>query len=249
MEQGLTLSERRAKRSEDDLRSLPDEAKELLDAIDLMPTMVGAPIFTKDDTWIIVSIAKFIVTEYPKLTLFDVQKAFSMGAKRELRNEKHEIVEVSSFGQKISANLVGKVLSAYEESKRRDRANGTKMFPSQLKSIEGPKKESGKMTPKTAYGMLVDECSASGKLPEHFYLYSMVYSYVKKHRGRDLFRKWGKDELKKMRRIAADRVKSRNGSISLSNRLKVGKNSEKEFKEMCVRRYFKEIAIPKMMKK
>lgn len=249
MEQGLNLFDRRNNRVSEDLKSLPDEAKMLLDVIDLMPTMVGAPIFTKDDEWLIVMIAKFIVNEYPKLKVYDIQKAFSMGAKRELRNEKHDVVDISTFGQKVSVNLVGRVLNAYEEHKRIDRMRGSNMFPSGnegQKKIESPKNEPEKMTPKIAYNMLVDECRSEGKLPKHFYLYSMVYRYVKKHRGRYLFDLWGKKELKKIRAKAGLTVSTKDGAMSLSNRLNAKKSTNKQFMELCVKKYFNEVAIPKI---
>lgn len=249
MEQGLDLFSRREDNKQSDLKSLPDEAKELLDTIDLMPTMVGAPPFTRDDEWIIVSIAKFIVSEYPKFGIYDVQKAFSMGAKRELRDESHNIVEINTYGQKISVNLIGKVLAAYRLHKERQRAAGSNMFPLKKKMIEAPKKEEERMTPKLAYKMLVEECRKEGQLPKYFFLYSMVYRYVKKHRGRYLFNLWGKESLKKMKRRSEDIVKGRNGALSLSNRIRIAKDSEKQFRELCVRRYFEEIAIPKMMEK
>ena len=246
MEQGLSLFDRRNDRVQEDLKNIPDEAKMLLDVIDLMPTMVGAQIFTKDDEWLIIMIAKFIVTVYPKLKVYDIQKAFSMGAKRQLRNEKHDIVDISTFGQKVSINLIGKVLNAYEEHKRIERMSGSGMFPSKVKRIEAPKNEPEKMTPKIAYNMLVDECRKEGKLPKHFYLYSMVYRYVKKHRGRYLFDLWGKKELKKLRAKAGLTVITKDGAMSLANRLNAKKSTNKQFMELCVKKYFNEVAIPKI---
>ena len=234
----------RNQRAEQDMKNLPQEAKDLLNFIDVMPTMVGAPIFQSKDTWLIVEIAKFIVSEYPKFTLFDIQKAFTMGAKRELRTDSG-VVDISTFGQKVSVNSVGKVLAAYTEYKNELRARPSSMFPTAVKAI-GPKKE-GRITQKDAYHMLIDYVKKDGgEIPEFFGLWDFVYSYVKRKKGDELDRKWGEEEMALMMRRASLLTTDIGGGFkNIASRTK---DKEGKFAELYIRRYFKEIVIPELRK-
>ncbi len=222
------------------LKGLPEEAKELLDLIDQLPSMVGAPAFDRDDEWLIVDIAKFIVDGYRKMSVNDVRHAFVLAAQRKLYDEARRVVEASTYGAKMNINVVGKVLSAYQESLRleRSRPKGSSMFPQgSTKRIEEPKKE--KISPEDAYDLLVDMCRKEKKMPDFFMLYSSVFKYLK---SIDAFKDWGKEKKDELTKVASNVVAKTSVNVG---RWAIGKDDrkaeqDKALKEVVVKKYFEE---------
>lgn len=103
-------------------------------------------------------IQDFINDEY-KFDGKTVRQAFKMAVKRELYLDGKRI-DPSTFGQHLSVNVVGQILTAYKESVRDGKARPQGYNYKQLP--EAPVK---KITPQEAHDLILKWCKADGKLP------------------------------------------------------------------------------------
>lgn len=132
----------------------------LITTITELPKLVGCHDFPNDQQGmqLIKLIQDFINDEYR----FDgktVTEAFKKAVKRELYLDGKR-VDPSTFGQHLSVNVVGQVLTAYKESVRDGKARPQGYNPRQL-----PEAPVNKITPNEAHDLIVKWCKEEGKLP------------------------------------------------------------------------------------
>jgi len=132
----------------------------LVSTITQLPSMVGCQEFpnTPQGMALIKLIQDFINEEY-HYSGETVRKAFMLAAKQELYLDGKRI-DASTFGQHLSVNVVGKVLTAYKEHLRQGKARPQGYNAKQLP--EAPVK---KITPQEAHDMILKFIKEDGKLP------------------------------------------------------------------------------------
>lgn len=132
----------------------------LVSTITQLPSMVGCQEFPNSPQGmaLIKLIQDFINEEY-KYSGATVRKAFMMAAKQELYLDGKRI-DASTFGQHLSVNVVGRVLTAYKESVRDGNAR-----PSGYNSKQLPEAPVKKITPAEAHDQILKWCKEDGKLP------------------------------------------------------------------------------------
>lgn len=173
MENGL--EKRREQQAAKFIGQIPKELYEMLDVVDLLPSRVGCKTFEKQDEWMIADIAKFIIEEYKGLSPQEVLTAFTLSAKRQL-SFNGKIVDLSTWGQKLSVNMVGLVLTAYKEHLFIISKNPQFVHRPNQKAIE---QGGTKLTNKSAYEMLIDMCEKDKVIPKLFALWGRVFEYLK----------------------------------------------------------------------
>lgn len=142
----------------------------LITTIANLPTLVGCKEFPNDQQGmqLMKLIQDFINEEY-KYDANTINEAFRMAAKQELYLDGKRI-DPSTFGQFLSVSVVGKILTAYKEMKRAERAAPKR---SQFLLNEA----ANKTTPKEIYEL----CVKKSKLDEpqlHWLPLGMAYSYM-----------------------------------------------------------------------
>ena len=144
----------------------------LVSTISELPLLIGCKDFPNDQQGmsLIKLIQDFINDEY-KFTGGQVTEAFRMAVKRELYLDGKR-VDPSTFGQHLSVNIVGQVLTAYKESKRDGRSR-----PSGYNSLQLNAPVKKPITPAEAYEMIVELSKKGGKPPE-FVPYHLCYAYL-----------------------------------------------------------------------
>jgi hypothetical protein len=132
----------------------------LINTISNLPLIVGCKEFPTDSQGmaLIKLIQDFINEEY-KYTGQQVTEAFKMAIKRELYLDGNRI-DPSTFGQHLSLNIVGKVLTAYKEAKQGNKARPKGYNYNQLN--EAPKKL---ITPDEAYSLIIKWVKEDGEFP------------------------------------------------------------------------------------
>ena len=125
-----------------------------------LPRLVGCKDFPNDQQGmqLVKLIQDFINDEY-KFDGMTVRQAFKMAVKRELYLDGKRI-DPSTFGQHLSVNVVGQILTAYKESVRDGKARPQGYNRKQLP--EAPVK---KITPNEAHDMILKWCKEDGQLP------------------------------------------------------------------------------------
>ena len=132
----------------------------LVSTITQLPSMVGCQEFPNSPQGmaLIKLIQDFINEEY-KYSGETVRKAFMMAAKQELYLDGKRI-DASTFGQHLSVNVVGRVLTAYKEHIRKGNARPTGYNPMQL-----PESKVKELTPAEAHDLILKWCKEDKKLP------------------------------------------------------------------------------------
>jgi hypothetical protein len=132
----------------------------LVSTITQLPSMVGCQEFpnTPQGMALIKLIQDFINEEY-HYSGETVRKAFMLAAKQELYLDGKRI-DASTFGQHLSVNVVGKVLTAYKEHIRKGNARPQGYNPNQLP--EAPVK---RITPAEAHDLILKWTKQERKLP------------------------------------------------------------------------------------
>ena len=132
----------------------------LVSTITQLPSMVGCQEFPNSPQGmaLIKLIQDFINEEY-HYSGETVRKAFMLAAKQELYLDGKRI-DASTFGQHLSVNVVGKVLTAYKEHLRQGKAR-----PQGYNSLQLPAHEVKKITPAEAWDLVLKFYKQDGKLP------------------------------------------------------------------------------------
>lgn len=143
----------------------------LVTTIKELPTMVGCQEFpnTPQGMALIKLIQDFINEEY-KYSGETVRKAFMLAAKQELYLDGKRI-DASTFGQHLSVNVVGRVLTAYKEHLRQGKARPQGYNPMQLPE---PVK---KITPQEAHELILKWIKQDNQLPIAA-PYNLAYTYL-----------------------------------------------------------------------
>ncbi len=143
----------------------------LVSTITQLPSMVGCQEFPNSPQGmnLIKLIQDFINEEY-HYNSDTVRKAFMLAAKQELYLDNKRI-DASTFGQYLSVNVVGKVLTAYKEHVRKGKARPS-YNPNQL-----PEATVKKITPAEAHNLILKWIKQDGELPA-FAPYNIAYLYL-----------------------------------------------------------------------
>lgn len=231
MEQGL--AERRKEYLVSMQNELPQEVRDMLNTIDLLTTKVGCKPFdaSDEDEILIIEIARFVVAGYKGMTAAEVVKAFDLAAQRKLVFE-GKTVNLSTYAQKLSANLVGLVLTAYVTHCNALRAQAAGYVERQPKRIDH---EPIRMTPQQAYDMLVQMCGEEKVIPQIFGPWATVYEHLLEA---DLITDWSEDKIKGIR---DDAKKKLTRGVAISRMDRIGEDSiDRAMKELSVIRYLEE---------
>lgn len=147
----------------------------LISTITQLPSMVGCQEFpsTPQGMNLIKLIQDFINEEY-KYSGDTVKKAFMLAAKQELYLDNKRI-DGSTFGQHLSVNVVGKVLTAYKETLRNKNARPQGYNYNQL-----PPKRTENISDEDAYDLVLKWAKREGK-PPFGAPYIGAYRYLVKH--------------------------------------------------------------------
>lgn len=144
----------------------------LITTITNLPMLVGCKEFPTDQQGmtLIKLIQDFINEEY-NYNSQEVNSAFKMAIKRELYLDGKRI-DPTTFGQYLSVNIVGQVLTAYKESKQGDKARPSGYNFRQLKEAE-PKK----ISPQDAHELILKWIRNDGIMPA-VAPYIQAYEYL-----------------------------------------------------------------------
>lgn len=144
---------------------------DLISTITDLPKLVGCHDFPTDPKGmkLIKMISDFINDEY-KYNGKQVTEAFKMAVKRELYLDGKR-VDPSTFGQHLSVNVVGQVLTAYKEHLRGVRVKAV-YNPNQL-----PAYDSKPITPQDAHEMILKWVKEEGELPMNA-PYKLAYKHL-----------------------------------------------------------------------
>ena len=144
----------------------------LITTITELPKLIGCADFptSPQGMGLIKMIQDFINAEY-RYTGTQLKEAFTMAVKRELYLDGKR-VDPSTFGQHLSVNVVGQVLTAYKEHLRQGKARPQGYNPMQL-----PAYETKKVTPQEAHEMIVEWINRDRKLP-FAAPYHLAYVYL-----------------------------------------------------------------------
>ena len=145
---------------------------DLITTIKILPMLVGCKDFPENEEGVVIIklLNDFINEEYG-YTSEQVITAFKMAVKRELYLDSKR-VDPSTFGQYVSLDSVGKVLTAYKELQRHKKSQPANF---DFKQLEAP--EPKKITPKEAHEFIVECCKRDGSLPDQS-PYIFAYNYL-----------------------------------------------------------------------
>jgi hypothetical protein len=143
----------------------------LITTITELPKLIGCADFpnSPQGMGLIKMIQDFINSEY-RYTGAQVKEAFTMAVKRELYLDGKR-VDPSTFGQHLSVNVVGQVLTAYKEHKRQGKANHG------YNPIQLPEFKKKPITPQEAHELILGWIKRDGKLP-FAAPYYLAYTYL-----------------------------------------------------------------------
>ena len=125
-----------------------------------LPNIIGCEEFPRSEhgKLLVEDINNFINNNY-RLTGNDLIKAFDMAATHSLYLDGKR-VDPSTFGKHLSRASVGKILTAYKESKQDKKARPVGYNSKQLNEAKVKL-----VTPEEAYSMILDWCNEDDKLP------------------------------------------------------------------------------------
>ncbi len=104
----------------------------LISTITELPRLVGCHDFPNDQQGMnLIKIINDFINEQYRYSGAQVKDAFTMAVKRELYLDGKR-VDPSTFGQFLSVNVIGQVLTAYKESKQTEKTRPTGYNPIQL---------------------------------------------------------------------------------------------------------------------
>ena len=160
----------------------------LISTITDLPKLVGCQDFpnSPQGMQLIKLIQDFINDEY-KYTGQQVTEAFKMAVKRELYLD-NKRVDPSTFGQHLSVNIVGQVLTAYKESKQ---SKGARPSGYNFNQIEAPKKKL--ITPSESWELVLNWTRKEQKIP-FVAPYAGAYQYLVEN-----------NQIKPVKKIVANR--------------------------------------------
>lgn len=141
--------------------------------IKTIPTYVGCNDFPQgtQGEQLKAIISEFINEQFPLLKPDDITQAFKLSAAGKLY-ENGKKIEPNTYGQFLSAALVGRVLSAYVEYQKNERSRPSGYNPNQL-----PAHETKPITPAEAHDLILKWCKEDGELPE-IAPYGIAYKYL-----------------------------------------------------------------------
>ena len=147
----------------------------LISTITDLPLLIGCKEFpnSPQGMQLIKLIQDFINEEY-KYTGAQVTEAFRLAVKRSLFLDGKRI-DPSTFGQHLSVNIVGQVLTAYKEQKQGMKARPVGYNPNQ---IDGPQKKL--ITPAESWELVLKWAKEEGK-PPFAAPYIGAYNYLVDH--------------------------------------------------------------------
>jgi hypothetical protein len=153
-----------------------EERIALKKAIDTLHLIVGAAPFGSDEAPIDY-LAGFITRRYPNIRAEQLLEAFEMAAAKQLFLG-NKLVEVNTYGQPVHGDLVGSVLTAYNERARQIAAAPKRNEP----APDGG--DHFKPTPQWHYEFLLKQINEDGELPavqlwETIYAHMVVLGIVK----------------------------------------------------------------------
>lgn len=168
----------------------------LITTITDLPKLVGCREFPTDQQGmqLIKLIQDFINEEY-KFTGKQVTEAFKLAVKRELWLDGKR-VDPSTFGQHLSVNIVGQVLTAYKEHKRDSTAR-----PSGYNYNQLPEKRTVNISDADAYDLVLRWTKRDGK-PPFVAPYLGAYRYLVKN-----------NQIKPLKKQSSNRFESNIESI------------------------------------
>ena len=148
--------------------------------IKLIPTYVGCNDFPNgaQGEQLKAIISEFINEQFPWMKPDNITEAFKLSAAGKLFDNGKKI-EPNTYGQLLSAALVGRVLSAYVDYKKTERSRPSGYNPNQLGEASVQK-----ITPEEAYSMIVKFIKEDGEFPlgapyRSCYLYLLEKGVVK----------------------------------------------------------------------
>jgi len=137
-----------------------------------IPTYVGCIDFEGSQGMALVALlSEFINEEFPLMNPDEVTSAFKAAASGKLMENGRKI-EPNTYGKHLSANVVGKVLSAYQDFQKGERARPSGYNPNQLG--EG---KVNLITPKESHELIVGWISSDGCMP-FAAPYATAYRYL-----------------------------------------------------------------------
>lgn len=140
-----------------------------------LPRLVGCRDFPDDQQGMqLVKLIQDFINEEYHYNGQTVREAFKMAVKRELYMDGKRI-DPSTFGQHLSVNVVGQILTAYKESIRDGKARPQGYNYKQLP--EAPVK---KITPQEAHDLILKWCKEDRKLP-FAAPYHIAYLYLREN--------------------------------------------------------------------
>ena len=144
-----------------------------------IPTYVGCSDFpsTSQGMSLIAIISEFINDEFPLMKPDDITNAFKAAASGKLMDNGRKI-EPNTYGQYLSAGVVGKVLSAYKDFNKGERSRPQGYNPNQIQSYKGRlDTPHTPITPIEAYELIFKWCNADNALP-FVAPYDICYQYL-----------------------------------------------------------------------
>lgn len=150
----------------------------LITTITSLPALVGCKEFPNDQQGMsLVKLINDFINEEYRYDGKTVIEAFKMAVKRELYLDGKRI-DPSTFGQHMSVNVVGQVLTAYKESKRDSNARPQGYNPKQISYYGNRLQEPHEpIKPHEAYELILKWCNEDGKLP-FAAPYDLCYQYL-----------------------------------------------------------------------
>lgn len=143
----------------------------LISTITRLPLLVGCKEFPTDQQGMqLIKLINDFVNDNYKYSGQQLTEAFTMAVKRELFLDGKR-VDPSTFGQYLSMNTVGQVLTAYKESKRDASARPKAYNPLQLEYKKKP------IEPLEAFELIKRWCLEENKLP-FAAPYKIAYKYL-----------------------------------------------------------------------
>ena len=131
----------------------------LISTVTELPRLVGCHDFPNDQQGMnLIKIINDFINEQYRYTGGQVKEAFTMAVKRELYLDGKR-VDPSTFGQYLSVNVVGQVLTAYKESKRDSNARPKGYNPLQLGEYKSL------ITPAESWGLISKWTMMDNEIP------------------------------------------------------------------------------------
>lgn len=143
----------------------------LISTITRLPLLVGCKEFPTDQQGMqLIKLINDFINDNYQYSGGQLTEAFTMAVKRELFLDGKR-VDPSTFGQYLSMNTVGQVLTAYKEAKRDTNARPKAYNPLQLEYKKKP------IQPIEAFELIKKWCFEENKTP-NFAPYKIAYKYL-----------------------------------------------------------------------